>query len=403
MYIITFFEIFWFSFSMSSSTTAPYLADDKAQFRMSFMFFDAALSTSEIRPLHLGMPGKKSKLSKPRSPIKKYASSGPVNKNMDATLETINEDDDTNISLAETSNRLAARPRNRNKVANLNRSMENMHPVSHGRIPKTRIKSIEINATSPDSLLSKSSSQEAITGEGLNPISITAELSLQGLYFLPCAPSQYMNFTFKIMDDKKKFIRYTLINNEDKENPQRLRADVFGQSRGSRIEIYYEVTEIGEMRYNAYQKYQNACFTGLKPPVELAAMLFNPSYMNSNHPKIFDLVIPALKKVNGRYQSFNVNISEQSLLVQYISRMAKEAIRIKPRIPSSDGGIYETTFDGKFQLTSLNNFILFHETNHKRDICTFCKFDDTTYNLTVGYPMSPIQAFITAITASLPV
>lgn len=385
---------------METRTTAPYLDDDKAQFRMSFEFFDAALSTSEIKPLHLKLPGKRNTPKIFRSPDKRYSSSAPLNSLINQNSQDKYEDakDSVNrISLSETSDKLAARPRNRKQSSMLNKSTELFNTGTHSSFSREKFQSTEILTPPKESLLGISQSQETID-KNFDPFSDGKELTFSGLYFLPCSPKQTINMTFKINDDGRSSIIYSLFLPADLDKIQRLSAHVYGRNRGARIELFFGDKMIGELRYNALKKYQNVCMTGLSPPAEICAILLN------SNPKLqyFDLVIPALKKINGRYQSFCVDIREDSMLVEYVSRMAKESIRMKMRLPTQVGDTYDTTFDGKLSLPGANNFILYHESNHKRDVMTFGKFDDTTYNIVCGYPLSPIQAFAAAIAASLP-
>ena len=98
-----------------------------------------------------------------------------------------------------------------------------------------------------------------------------------------------------------------------------------------------------------------------------------------------------------------IPLDESSGLVARLSQMSKEAIRLKTRIPSSQGNSFDMTFDGKFKQYSLSNFILYHDSNTKKDLCSLGMISEGRYLLEIGYPLSPLQGFLAAIAASAPI
>ena len=429
---------------MKTAPIVPYLKDDSAQFRMDFVFFDHALSTSEIRPLHLTLPGNKT-LSK-KGTVKPGTGQGAANKQQtpqkgrlldkaalsqkilepekndkeNQNQENSEEKPAQNTAISSTLKSYMATASKtkkgmgtkiRNSSSNSlmqgaegqpkphptakptpSRPAQAEHQPEKQSTPPPQQKQEEKHQEAPKQPLSKEPSKDLL---GL-------DFELNGAYLLPCLPNQYINMQFKIeKTDLKTIFKLIMPSNIDSE--QRLRVELDGKSRQGELHIIYNGKDVGEFTYNASNKVFSVGLMNFQPPLEACAVLYNPSFAQSNFPRIFDLIIPALKKVNGRNQMYKIQYSEQSQLIQCVSRMAKESIRLKCRIPSNKGNEFDMTFAGKFNVNSPMNFILYHDSSPKRDICTFQAVDNSTYNVVVGYPLSPIQAFFAGVASCIPV
>ena len=78
-------------------------------------------------------------------------------------------------------------------------------------------------------------------------------------------------------------------------------------------------------------------------------------------------------------------------------------IRMKTRVPVNSGNTgWDTTFDGRLSKASVANFVLYHDSSVRKDLCIFGKLRDNEYELEVGYPLSPLQGFLAGVTAMLP-
>ena len=418
----------------------PYLASEAAHFRMDFVFFDLALTTSEIKPLHLSVPGTKHlgkkfqpRTVQPRStqerqqPQKQQQMDSHRTKADDSPKETKGNENRTSESrpekkpiqrLLSPNHSLNVRPHD--QPASLHGTPEhekdNKKATAIPRVSKNQ------STTSSNPQLTKQQSNEAIPSKNAavpkqnenpenakksqKPILPTQptslEFSLAGFYLLPCLPSQTIPLIFRIDKTKPNVLGFQLEAPDEYDDKLRMRIEVMGHTRGSSIETFYNDLPVGEYRYNPANKTFSVGITSLNPSVEAAAILFNPSYPSMDMPRIFDLIIPALKKIDGRNQMYKLAYGEQSTLIQCISRMAKESIRLKTKIPPSQNNVFDTTFNGKFKEPSPLNFILYHESNPKREIAVCSKIDETSYSLVVTYPLSPMQAFFAAAAISIP-
>ncbi|EAY19130.1 hypothetical protein TVAG_190240 [Trichomonas vaginalis G3] len=426
-------------------TTVPYLSDENAQFRMDFVFFDTALSTSEIKPLHLSLPGKQN-LKKTLNPRQTMSRSDKVDNNKASPNQTLRNGNHSprptaterqqepvfvnqvtpnqpqesqpqpnqmnTFKMKRTlQNTLLQRTHSRNS-----QNMEQQDSPDRQQQPQQSSKYPRPQDSPPHSPNREQQQQRQVqqpvprrspvpepAARQANPMAeLGLDFSLTGLYLLPCLTSQTINMIFNVEEPQPNVTRYSLRMPQDVDTEIRLRCDVSGKSRTSKIELYYNDVVVGEFKYNSNNKCFSVGLTALTPAMEACAVLFNPSFSSSSAPRIFDFVIPALKKIDGRNQMFRVPYQEPSTLIQYVSKMAKESIRLKTRIPSNEGNEYDSTFKGKFLLNAPTNFILYHESNQKRDICTFSMVTENSYNLAVSYPLSPIQAFLAAVAASIP-
>ena len=419
------------------STFVPYLYEQRAHFRLDFVFFDSALTTSEIKPLHLSVPGTKHLAKKqqqqrsigPRSAQERLKQQQQQQKEEKERKEREKEKNQSPEKTTERKpmQRLLSPNRSLNvkphEQANAGGKQENEQKEPSKKvstaIPRAKNSSAS-SATGSTEQLPKQKSNESLPsdkqivpkqGSGQQQQSpkpmvpqqpVKLEFSLVGFYLLPCLQSQTINLIFRIDDTIPNSISYQLEAPDEYDDKLRLRVQITGKTRDSSVEIFYNDMPVGEFRYNPANKSFSVGITSFNPPLEAAAILFNPSFSTMDMPRIFDLLIPALKKVDGRNQMYKLAYNDQSVLIQYTSRMARESIRLKTKIPSSQGNVFDTTFNGKFKHESPLNFILYHESNPKREIAIFSMIDKKTYNLTVTYPLSPMQAFFAAVAISIP-
>jgi hypothetical protein len=108
--------------------------------------------------------------------------------------------------------------------------------------------------------------------------------------------------------------------------------------------------------------------------------------------------MPAIRKIDGKSRMCLISVSDMSSLWQKFKQNAKEAIGLKAREPP--GG--DLTFEGKFGRPAPENFVLFHDSNTKRDLCQFGMTARGSYLLEVTYPLSLLQGFFAAVCAVMP-
>lgn len=419
--------------------TVPYLSDENAQFRMDFVFFDTALSTSEIKPLHLSLPGKQNL----KKTMNRTQSSSRGNVELNKTQQRANQNHSPrpseidrqqepvfvnqvqpNNQSPESSpqpnqmntfkmkrtlqNTLMQRTHNLRQQSNLESTQDSPEKgQSPQQSQEPRQQSPPVSPKQQDAPQKAPMPRKTPIPEPSQPrqtqmAELGVDFSLTGFYLLPCLPSQFITMSFIIEEPAPNVQRYILKMPPDIDSVARLRCDVNGKSRTSKIDIYYNDQPVGEFKFNSGNKSFSVGLSAMTPALEACAILFNPSFSSSSAPRIFDFVVPALKKVDGRNQMFRVPYQEPSTIIQYVSKMAKEAIRLKTRIPANEGNGFDSTFNGKFLLNAPTNFILYHESNAKRDICTFSMQSENNYSLAVGYPLSPLQAFFAAVASSVP-
>lgn len=214
----------------------------------------------------------------------------------------------------------------------------------------------------------------------------------------PLSTGQVLWFKF-VYENKSGVTRYKMRQNH--EDNFYFEALVNGSVRESGVQFFFNKKEVGMMNYNHTAKTMSAGL--LVEESEICAIVVNQLFANASQPKIFDFVVPALKKKEGKNVMINIKYTEQSGLILRLTQKSKEAIKLKSRVPMNQGAAYDMTFNGLFQEQSLSNFILYHASNAKRDICTFgLTYERNTYDLRVQYPLSPMQAFVAAVTSMAP-
>ena len=138
---------------------------------------------------------------------------------------------------------------------------------------------------------------------------------------------------------------------------------------------------------------------------EVVAFQFNKSFIKKTKVRSFDIIIPVLKKIDGQGRMIPMNFEDsKSTLKEKLKRKSKEAILLKGRLPDDTGSGFDTTFSGKFEHPSPNNFLLYYEAKPTNNICAFSTTGDKdgSYILEIGYPMTAIQGFYCAIAATAP-
>lgn len=366
---------------------APYLMTERSVFRMDFLLIDASLSTSEIRPLNLSVPGKggiRTKTSPARMSARDNTS---LSSSVNTTPKKNNENEENKKEITAPNSPELTNDKNRTPKASI-------ESPSKGNLARR----------SPPEV--KENKENEATNKPRDSLDHNFNFALDGYYLLPLNTKVCAQMIVTVEETKSGSTLFKLHPPEDcVEKKVLLSAELKGNTMQSPINIYYNEQLVGEFVYNSSNNSYHIGLTGLSPPVEACAILFNPSFNSPTQPRIFDFVIPALKKhqAYGRNLMYRIPFAEQSTLIMCISRMAKESIRLKSRIPPNKGNSYNMTFDNKLKTNNLTNFILYHESAITRDICSFSKLEDNKYSLVCHYPLSPLQAFIAAVTANVPV
>ena len=91
--------------------------------------------------------------------------------------------------------------------------------------------------------------------------------------------------------------------------------------------------------------------------------------------------------------------NDNSTIYSKFEAKSKEVIRLLSRAEDQNG---DFTFDGRFADNSKSNFILYHESNKKKDILSCGKVSGTSaMNLCGSYPLNLIQSFLAVIAANV--
>lgn len=385
----------------------PYLNDYMSVFRSIFIPLDKSLNTSEIKPLHLAVP-------RNRQGIKTNASNaGGQSASPSRLSENNNEtaDDDTRNNLNNTDKKptrfLTNRYLNQNdsskpKDSSTGSAFKGIEEVAKKILPKNQTNNDNPNENieaAPKQSKQKSNSQLSATTQNDKEV-IEMLIRNDDYWYLPLQQSIIIRLIFSVYTVSSKYAFELFIDGDD---VPLMSAEMLGQSRADGINISIRDRLVGETHYTPGN---SSLFVGITindQKDEACAAIFNPSFSSVSQPRVFDFLVPALKKISGRSRMLPIPLDESSGLVARLSQMSKEAIRLKTRIPSSQGNSFDMTFDGKFKQYSLSNFILYHDSNTKKDLCSLGMISEGRYLLEIGYPLSPLQGFLAAIAASAPI
>ncbi|OHS99345.1 hypothetical protein TRFO_34196 [Tritrichomonas foetus] len=404
----------------------PYLCDYDVVFHDIFTLIDPAMNTSEIKPLHLAVPrntkGIKgpsaSSLSQTRNENQNKGSASPSEKTSGTQSRFLSQRYLTGANKAGSNN--TSKPSIAKEV--ITQNVDKILPQEEKPAEtKTRITKEVVNVQSspppPQQQREQPHEQERPPP---NPAKVTQSRSSAQLapqdnkvitdilmrnedyWLLPLSPSTGVRFKFIVDGNSGPGFIFKLLHEVDL--TLLMEAKMNGASRSSGVHIFVNGKNVGETNYTP----GNSAFyvgvdAGREERSECCAAVFNPSFSSANQPRIFDFLVPGLKKIQGKSRMFPIVFSEPSGLVTRLSQLSKEAIRLKTRVPVSQGNSFDMTFDGKFQHQSLSNFVMYHDSNTRKDLCSLGMYGDNEYYLEIGYPLSPLQGFMAAVAATIPV
>jgi hypothetical protein len=206
-------------------------------------------------------------------------------------------------------------------------------------------------------------------------------LKSDAFWLSPLSPSATLRFQFKIEDGS-----FRILSESDS---QVLLTALPNGAKPSAVRIFAQDQEIGEGKWD---KTSGAFFAGVNlggNRGEACCAIYNG--------KSFVFVIPAIKKIEGKPRMCPISMGEVSELCALTNKNAKEAVKLKMK--EAIGG--DLTFGGKFDRAAPTNFQLFHESNAKKNLCSFGMNGKGDYVLEVSYPLSPLQGFVAAVCAVL--
>lgn len=368
----------------------PFIEDYNCSFHGIFTLFDISLNTGEIKPVHLALPRNRAQKKNPAaSPVN---SSGPRVVNP-GDRPTANETPKPTRFL---SSKYTSRT---NGSGRLSGSTNKDQPNESASSPPEKNKNTNTSQPAENKPADKPLRRPGLSHQD-NTAVTEMLLKIENYWMMPLSPSMFVRFIFTVIENPNSGTTFKL--SLEKDRTTILTAKMQGTQRFSPMLIYFGENLIGETKVAQQNSGIYAGLTALRPPSEACAVVFNPSFSASNQPRMFDFLVPALKKIEGKSRMFPIQFSDTSGLVTKMAQMSKECIRMKTRIPVLNGKDYDMTYDGKFERSHMSNFVLFHDSNVRKDLCTFGICHDGKFELEVGYPMSPVQGFIAAIAATLP-
>ena len=361
----------------------PFLTGYDVVFHSIFTLIDPGMNTSEIKPLHLAVPRNAQGLR--RVP--------PTQPN----INTVSPEKEDKRATQRLLNQRYLKPRT------MVTSPLPSSPEPADAPPKSPPKPAP-EASPPQSPSSSRGTARPRTGlsESDNKAVTETLMKTEDFWLFPLAASVQVRFVLTIGNGPNKGRTLTL--RTESSNQVILTATMNGQSRSDGVMIMRSGSVIGEGRFNPAN---SSFFCGIdtaKGKCECCAAVYNPSFTTDGQPRVFDFLIPALKKIDGRSNMFPIQFSDVSGLVTRLTNMSKEAIRLKTRIPVNAGNTrWDMTFDGKLERASNSNFILYHDSSVKKDLCLCGQRKDNEYSLEIGYPLSPLQGFLAGVAAIMPV
>jgi len=374
---------------MSIQKTELYLSDYSIEFRKDYAIYDLSICNSEINPLHLNIPrGKKSNNNE--SPIKtqtvitQEVKKSLVNQAADVANQLFGNEKKPvsqikeTKSVSDTVKPVSEPSKSVNEPVKIASEVQNRSPVP------SPTKEPESSSKPPPPMFDSSITEQNFT--------------MAGEYLIPIV--QPNTFKSQIIHEPAKgsnFSKIHLLPPNGTLDASLLRVDFNPKARTMPLKMYYKGENVGEIVYNPSTD-SASCFVRVNDKtIELVALQFNPTNNSVTRPQSFEFIIPALKKVNNKSQTIQIPASDNSKLIEYSSRNAKESIRLRTRTPFMKNDDFDMTFDGKLSSSSFQNIIIYHEASEKRDICSFYNISGNQYGVTVCYPCSIIQGFIASV------
>ena len=381
----------------------PFLQHKLVAFNGFFTLNDPAMNTSEIKPIHLSIPKNCPGVVKNLSPrvqpnMQDMTTIRPAGARLLSTAALARTAQRARENAADTSPRAEPTP---------SRSPRPEAPPS--RSPRTEA----APSRSPREETPKKSQRAEETpkkdqGTTVGPQIGSSEdmkhfFAKPDVVVLPFAPNLGGRFAFNVSVVKGKTV-FGLKGGDGKK--VMLWASMDGSSIRKKITVHAGDAIVGQTVFDADSE---ILYCGHKMDdgsalQEVMAIHYNKSFMKKSKVRSFDAIIPALKKISGQSRMIPVAFSEsKSTLYEKLKSKSKEAIMLKGRLPEDAGGSYDTKFGNKFAKASDNNFILYHESKPRNNICAFSASEkEGSYILEIGYPMTTIQGFFAAVAAIAP-
>jgi hypothetical protein len=317
-----------------TGSSEPFLTDYAVTFHRVFTLLDPTMNTSEVNPIHLSLPrGRNSRIP-------------------------------------------ADKPKPEEPAANGGRPLQ--------QAAKAKPNGAPVQPAVVDRAPSRVSPAADASGE--QPAKSKAQSDLaEDFWLYPSPPSSALHFIFQI-DSSSSPWTFKLLS--DSGNKVLLSAVMNGRARAAGIRISAREQEIGEGKWDAAG---NAFFCAVAIGTERSE-----ACCAMYGERGFDLIVPGIKKFDGRPRMCQILSADGSALLQRASKGAKDAIRLKSR------DVNDLTFGGAFEQSAPGNFQLFHDSNARKTICAFGLKTSGAYELTVSYPLSPVQGFLAGISATIP-
>ncbi|EGZ11403.1 hypothetical protein PHYSODRAFT_520775 [Phytophthora sojae] len=172
---------------------------------------------------------------------------------------------------------------------------------------------------------------------------------------------------------------------------------------------------IGKLRSN-FSKKKSVLVGNFSRKTELGAMVFGSTF-NSSEPRRLTVILPPLSRrqeiegltVGDSLSSFSMlidlhrSLTEADMAVAH-SALPPESLQVfENKEPVFENGFYRLNFNGRVSVPSVKNFQLVRAgpgevPNNERPIfLQFGKVDDKKFHLDFRAPITPIQAFATAL------
>jgi hypothetical protein len=339
----------------------PFLGDFSVVFHQVFTLIDPAMNTSEIKPLHLALPKKhgmprpaaaQPAVEKPRAEEQQNAPR-TLTQRYSAPRRTKAHPLDTPNSIAQTTHRLAAR----------------VDDAAHQAVTQS---------PSPKPPAPEPRSAEA------------SPVQSGDFWLFPIHPQSPARFDFRV-DASQTPWHFTLHPEGDQSLVLSAQMNGSARAAGLRISIPKNSNPVAEGRLD---RSTSAFFC----VANLDADRGEACSVIMSGDRLGEFIMPAIRKVEGKSRMCLIAVSEMSGLYQKLLQNAKEAIRLRTREPP--GG--DLTFEGRFERAAPGNFLLFHDSNTKRDLCQLGLTARGSYLLEICYPLSMLQGFFAAICAAMP-